>query len=47
MESAAVWYLGNDSVKTIYWDNGKYFFVVSGHLSKEELVKVAESITVE
>lgn len=40
----SAWYLGNDSLKTIYWDDGIYFFSVSGHLSKEELVKVAESV---
>lgn len=40
-----VWYLGNQSIKTIYWDDGVYFFSVSGHVSKEELVKIAESVS--
>lgn len=44
-ERQKAWYLGNDSLKTIYWDDGAYFFVVMGHLTREELVKVSESVT--
>lgn len=44
-ETQHAWYLGNQSLKTIYWDDGTYFFIVSGHVSKEELVKIAESTT--
>lgn len=37
-------YLGNHSLKVIYWDNEEYFFLISGHLVKEDLVKVANSL---
>ena len=40
------WYLGNATNKVVYWDNGEYFFSISGHLSKDELVNVANSITI-
>lgn len=39
------WYLGNPSLKMIYWDNGIYFFSVSGHVTEDELVKIAESVS--
>ena len=39
------WYLDNPSRKIVYWDDGKYFFQVSGELPKVELVKIANSIS--
>lgn len=39
------WYLGNPSLKVIYWDDGTYVFHVSSHLSREELIKIAETIS--
>lgn len=39
------WYLGNPSLKVIYWNDGTYSFVVVAHLSKEELIKIAESVS--
>lgn len=38
------WYLGNEGYKVIYWDDGKYAIQVSGHVSEDELVKIAESV---
>lgn len=40
------WFLDNSTNKVVYWDNGEYFFSISGHLSKDELVNVANSITI-
>ena len=40
------YYLPNSSLKSIFWDDGTYFFDVSGHLDKNELIKVAESIKI-
>ena len=39
------WYVGNISWKVLYWDNGEYSFTVSGDLQKEELVKIANSLS--
>lgn len=41
----SAWYLGNQSLKLIYWEENDYFFLVSGHFSKEELVKIASSVS--
>lgn len=38
------WYLGNEGYKVIHWDDGEYAIQVSGHVSKDELVKIAESV---
>ena len=38
------WYLGNQSLKVIYWENNEYFFLVSGPFPREEMVKIANSI---
>lgn len=40
------WYVGNSSWKVLYWDDGEYSFTVSGDLQKEELVKIANSLSV-
>lgn len=40
------WFVDNSTNKVVYWDNGEYFFSVYGHLSKDELVNVANSITI-
>lgn len=39
------WYVGNNSWKVLYWDNGEYSFIVGSHLTKEELVKIANSVS--
>lgn len=39
------WYVGNNSWKVLYWDNGEYSFMVGSHLTKEELVKIANSVS--
>lgn len=39
------WYLGNRSLKVVYWDDGEYSFTVSSHLSKKELLKIANSVS--
>lgn len=39
------WYLGNPTLKVIYWDDGTYSFCVVAHLSKEEIIKIAESLS--
>ena len=38
------WYVGNNSWKVLYWDDGEYSFTVSSNLPKEELVKIANSM---
>ena len=37
------WYLDNETLNVIYWDNEEYSFRISSHLPKEELIKMAES----
>lgn len=44
-EKQPAWYLGNRKLKVIYWDNGRYAFNVSGHVTEKELVKIAESVS--
>lgn len=40
------YYLPNPSLKSIFWDDGVYYFEVSGYLDKKELLKIAESINI-
>lgn len=35
--------LDSQTVKTIYWDNGEYIFMLTGNLEKELLLEIAES----
>jgi len=44
-DNQSAWYVDNSSWKVLYWDNGEYSFTVSGDLPKEELVKIANSIS--
>ena len=44
-EKQSALYLDNETLKTIHWDDGEYTFRVSGNLSKEILVKIAESLS--
>lgn len=40
------YYLPNETIELIIWDDGVYSFQVSAHLDKEELIKIAESIKI-
>lgn len=42
--NTVVWYLDNQSLKVIYWDDGRYSFRIFSHLGKDELVKIANSV---
>lgn len=44
-DNQQAWYLDNPSRKIVYWDDGKYFFQVSGEFSQVELVKIANCIS--
>lgn len=45
-DNQIAWYVGNSSWKVIYWDDGEYSFTVSSHLSKDELLKIANSVSI-
>lgn len=45
IDNQTAWYVGNSSWKVIYWDKGEYSFTLSGHLTKDELVKIANSMS--
>lgn len=44
-DNQTAWYLGNKTLKIVYWNDGVYSFVVSGHTSKEELLKISNNIS--
>ena len=39
-------YLLSDNRGQIMWDNREYYFSISGEISKEELLKIAESLKI-
>lgn len=43
-DNLKAWFLDNPGHKVIFWDDGIYFFSVSGRLPKEDLVKTSNNI---
>lgn len=43
-DNLKAWFLDNPGHKVIFWDDGEYFFSVSGGLLKEDLVKISKNI---
>lgn len=40
----AIYFRSNNNVKGIVFNNGKYIFLMSGNIEKEELVKIAQNV---
>ena len=43
-DNLKAWFLDNPGHKVIFWDDGIYFFSVSGRLPKEDLVKTSNNV---
>lgn len=46
-DKQSAFFLDNDTVKMIYWDNSEHAFVLTGECERDVLLKIAESVACE